>query len=243
MKKIMLDEYMIHTGSLLLINQKYRYHYYEQETIIPRDEQSTAAMEKEAGLHLQACMRKIDGWKELFPFSGLRTHEQQEQIYSACADPLSAALPGHSEHEAGLAVDLCAEIPSDWNHLSFSHTELCRTFAKTAAEYGFIERYPCGLESITKLSAKPWHYRYIGVPHAAIIKEQGITLEEYIEKIRTYKHKDKNWFTYTDSAKQCAYRISFHDCRDGILTIEENSRLHISGDNISGVILTEMIKL
>ena len=49
-----------------------------------------------------------------------------------------------------------------------------------ASDYGFIERYPEGKDSITGINYEPWHYRYVGVENAKAIEESGLCLEEYI---------------------------------------------------------------
>ncbi|RYD01409.1 hypothetical protein N752_30920 [Desulforamulus aquiferis] len=54
--------------------------------------------------------------------------------------------------------------------------------AKHCAEYGFIIRYPKGKEDVTGVPFEPWHYRYVGTPHAKEIMDKGITLEEYLEQ-------------------------------------------------------------
>ena len=81
------------------------------------------------------------------------------------------ALPGTSEHELGLAVDINDENGDagmyDW-------------LAEHAHEYGFIQRYPPEKSSITGISHEPWHYRYVGEEAATAIYEKGIALEEYL---------------------------------------------------------------
>ncbi len=88
------------------------------------------------------------------------------------------ALPGESEHNSGLAVDL--------NSLdeSFDESDAFRWLSEHAHEYGFIMRYPKDKLGITGVGYEPWHYRFIGVYHATQIKEKGITLEEYYDEIR-----------------------------------------------------------
>ena len=49
------------------------------------------------------------------------------------------------------------------------------------ADYGYIVRYPLGKEDVTGISYEPWHIRYVGVPHAGLMSESGLTLEEYID--------------------------------------------------------------
>ncbi len=85
------------------------------------------------------------------------------------------ARPGTSEHEAGLALDICADKSTDT-----ANEEVYLWLAAHAHRYGFILRYPEGGEEITGIAYEPWHYRYVGRETAAEIHRRQITLEEYL---------------------------------------------------------------
>jgi D-alanyl-D-alanine carboxypeptidase len=89
------------------------------------------------------------------------------------------ALPGTSEHQLGLAVDL---IDEDYPYLNEYQewTGAQQWLMKHCWEYGFILRYPNGTSDITGIIYEPWHYRYVGAQHAQAIQELGLTLEEYL---------------------------------------------------------------
>lgn len=121
---------------------------------------------------------------------GYRTHQQQQNImdekinafidegYSEKdAKKLAedwVALPGTSEHELGIALDINADIDF------CSDTEVYDWLANNAYNYGFILRYPSGKESITGIDYEPWHYRYVGKENASEIYSKQITLEEFL---------------------------------------------------------------
>lgn len=84
------------------------------------------------------------------------------------------ALPGTSEHELGIALDINAD--TDFS----SDTEVYEWLADNAHNYGFILRYPSGKEHITGIDYEPWHYRYVGKDNAYQIYSQQITLEEFL---------------------------------------------------------------
>jgi arginyl-tRNA synthetase len=95
---------------------------------------------------------------------------------------MSVAVPGTSEHQLGLAVDITDN----------SFRKLNKDQEKTATQqwlmancwnYGFIVRYPTGTTNITGIIYEPWHYRYVGLELAAELKESGITLEEYLDNL------------------------------------------------------------
>lgn len=85
------------------------------------------------------------------------------------------AVPGTSEHQLGIAVD----INPDYDK---SGREVYDWLAENAHEYGFIRRYPEDKVKITGIMNEPWHYRYVGKTAAGEIYERGICLEEYLEK-------------------------------------------------------------
>ncbi len=89
------------------------------------------------------------------------------------------ALPGASEHQLGLAVDL---ISTEYETLDAAQadTEVAQWLLEHSCEYGFILRFPEGKEDITGVEFEPWHYRYVGIDAATEIMELGITLEEYL---------------------------------------------------------------
>ena len=90
------------------------------------------------------------------------------------------ALPGTSEHEIGLAVDIC---DYDYQNLDDAQadTPTQKWLMKHSWEYGFILRYPVNKSNITGIIYEPWHYRYVGKEAAREITEKGICLEEYLE--------------------------------------------------------------
>lgn len=140
---------------------------------------------------LYAFLKLKDKMKELgFDIdlqSGFRYHSSQEKLYN---DVLSekgkvhadkyVAKPYHSEHETGLAVDICAKINGKW-FVDFDK-ELDSIYAqlhKYITDYGFIIRYPKGKEKITGYGYEPWHLRYVGnIEFAKYIMENNLTLEE-----------------------------------------------------------------
>ncbi len=85
------------------------------------------------------------------------------------------ALPGTSEHQLGLALDIIAE--------KGDNETVWAWLRQNAPRYGFILRYPADKEEITGISYEPWHFRYVGVDDALAITEAGVALEEYLAAI------------------------------------------------------------
>lgn len=127
---------------------------------------------------------------ELVPISGYRSVERQtrnfenkiqkyiDDGYSEIeATQMAATIilpPGTSEHNAGLAMDICSLYES------FEETEEFEWLTENAADYGFIMRYPEDKQDITKIIYEPWHWRYVGVEAAKAMKASGQCLEEYL---------------------------------------------------------------
>ncbi|MCM3700930.1 D-alanyl-D-alanine carboxypeptidase family protein [Paenibacillus macerans] len=94
-----------------------------------------------------------------------------------------SAVPGHSEHETGLAIDVSGSDGKCAAESCFGDTKEAAWLADHVVEYGFIIRYPEGKEDITGYKYEPWHLRYVGKEIAADIAERGITLEEYYDAV------------------------------------------------------------
>ena len=118
-----------------------------------------------------------DGVKGFTITSGYRTEEKQRELYEN-DEVGTAAKPGTSEHQSGLAFDVTTRHDGG----GFEETEQFRWLSENCWEFGFILRYPKGKEDITGFPYEPWHYRYVGVKIAQEIHENGWTLEEYCER-------------------------------------------------------------
>ena len=131
----------------------------------------------------------------LFIASAYRTQEEQEFLFNrkvkyytglgwslAAAQEEAAtviAVPGTSEHQLGLAVDLMDESYPYLDDYQ-ANTGGQKWLMEHCHEYGFILRYPVGSTQITGIIYEPWHYRYVGPEIAQEITNLGITLEEYL---------------------------------------------------------------
>jgi len=92
---------------------------------------------------------------------------------------LSIAVPGSSEHQTGMAVDIVATYYQQLND-NFANTKEAKWLKEHAHEYGFILRYPKDKTDITQITYEPWHFRYVGIEAASEIYELGVCYEEYI---------------------------------------------------------------
>lgn len=171
---------------LILVNADHPYEGEKKENLV-KFPGTEIFMEKEAAEHLNALLETLPQ-DQIVLVSGYRTRKEQEKIWNDSVRENGpeftkkyVAKPGCSEHETGLAIDLGLKAEEiDFIRPAFPDEGICRIFRERAADYGFIERYQKSKESITGISAEQWHFRYVGVPHAGIIKEKEFALEEYI---------------------------------------------------------------
>ena len=128
-------------------------------------------------------------WGELpMVVSGYRTQEKQQSLYDEKIAKFKkegysdseavkqaeqwVAVPGHSEHQLGFAVDI--------NGATY---DVYLWLQENSYKYGFIFRYPGSKTDITGTAEEVWHYRYVGKEAAKEIYERGICLEEYLEDL------------------------------------------------------------
>ncbi len=118
--------------------------------------------------------------------SGYRSYERQRQIYlrnisiygTDTTDTFSA-MPGSSEHQTGLTIDISCRQVSYLLTQNFASTKEGKWVAKNAHKYGYIVRYPSGKSKITGYQFEPWHIRYVGVRMATYLYKNKLTMEEY----------------------------------------------------------------
>ena len=248
MKVLAMPQKSVHAGNLILVNDQYPYCSGNVESsLVPVHSNSKVLMERRAAVLLSKLMSSIEGWEEISAVSGWRSMGEQQKIYDQSLRDSGVAFtekfvarPNHSEHQTGLAIDLgLRKQEIDFIRPDFPYSGICQTFREKAVAYGFIERYPKGKEAITGIAHEPWHFRYIGTPHAAIMMELDLTLEEYHTFLNQYPHGE-NCFLYRAGNQNIA--VSYIKTAAGADTefeIEDNNPYSVSGNNADGVVLTE----
>ena len=93
---------------------------------------------------------------------------------------------GASDHQTGLGADV---IPKSWISKSGMNSKMakekeCIWMAEHCQEFGFILRYPEDKQEITEINYEPWHMRYVGIPAAKYIMENGLCLEEFVAELQ-----------------------------------------------------------
>ena len=143
------------------------------------------AAAKKDGITLQVCSAYRSHQKQTDNFNAkLQTYLDKgwtyDEAYAKTATII--AVPGTSEHETGLALDIVT--PSYQNLDSgYANTDAAKWLLENAADYGFILRFPKDKQDITKIIFEPWHYRYVGTEYSSRIMESGLCLEEWLGQI------------------------------------------------------------
>ena len=185
-------------GYLALVNRDYVLPAdYEPDDLVRPDVKTTNGsailMRAEAAQALEELFAaaKDEAGLTIYAVSGYRSYSTQAAIFERKIKNTGSkekaqrlvAPPGASEHQLGLAMDLKASPDSNLS-AAFAKTKQGQWVAENAHRFGFIIRYKEEWTDITGYSYEPWHIRYVGKEHAAIIYEMDIPLETYIEALR-----------------------------------------------------------
>lgn len=131
--------------------------------------------------------------------SGYRSYDYQNGLYMQSLETAGVehtsryiALPGTSEHHTGLAVDFSIYHADTGGSEDYDGAGDYAWITENAWKYGFVKRYSDSKEELTGIWDEPWHFRYVGLPHAMIMEENGYCLEEYIEFLKGYTWDGKH---------------------------------------------------
>jgi LAS superfamily LD-carboxypeptidase LdcB len=204
---VRMDNSDIFRGNLLLINHNYRFEIpFELDLAAIADYKTPSYRVTDSDILLSriaiGCLNDMmdaffaeTGSSNITIISAFRGYERQQGILNDYIALVGynqarrwAALPGHSEHHAGLAVDL--GVYSNGALRTFRSTGVNAWFRQNSYNYGFILRFTHEKFEITRTEYEPWHFRYVGLPHSYIIQQNGWCLEEYIEFIMWHTREE-----------------------------------------------------
>lgn len=246
MRTIVLKNKDIYRGNLILVNSQNPIHseISEHSLVSVDGKNPSTLLEHNSARMLRRLIREIQAEKQIVSVSGWRSKEEQTKIYN---DSLTdngeefthkfVALPGCSEHQTGLAIDLAENKSNiDFIRPDFPYKGICQKFRKRAPYLGFIERYPRGSEDITHIAWEPWHFRFVGYPHSIIMKKEKMTLEEYHNFIKKHLYRCNPLVLFSCGHK---YEISYQKANRGTTSIDVTDDCMISGNNMDGYIITK----
>lgn len=234
------------SGTLILVNPQHPCRQNPSpDSLVPAGgADRTVLLDRRAASLLDRLMYDIRGWNGITVVSGWRSQKEQQDIWEESLKDHGVsfthrfvAVPGHSEHQTGFAVDLGLKTDHvDFIRPAFPYTGLCQTFREHAAKYGFIQRYPAGKEAVTGIAHEPWHFRYVGIPHADILTERGLTLEEYLAFLKHYTANRPLLFEKAGHR----FKLFYHATGDGQEPprADKGACRMLSGNNVDGYIVT-----
>lgn len=117
--------------------------------------------------------------------STYRSYSYQQGLYNRYvnrdgkkeADRYSARA-GYSEHQTGLAID----ILNGKNEFIDEDNKEYDWLVNNCYKFGYILRYTKEDEAITGYQFESWHFRYVGTEVAMVIKDTGLTYDEYMAR-------------------------------------------------------------
>lgn len=249
MRTVNLPRQSIHKGNLILVNGRYPYqeNFIESSFVPVNDENSNILLDRHVVTLLSKSMAELNGWEKITAVSGWRSIQEQQRIYAKSLQDSGrsftkkfVASPGCSEHQTGLAIDLALKHKTiDFICPDFPYTGVCQSFRQKSISFGFIERYPQDKESITGIGHEPWHFRYVGTPHAEIMESQGFVLEEYINFLKQYRYGENSYFYNKADMSIVISFLKANKTTDAIFEIDSSVPYSVSGNNVDGFIITE----
>ena len=141
------------------------------------------------------------------------------------------AVPGYTEHHTGLVFDF--QVFEDGKSYDFTGTGEYEWITKNCCKYGFIVRYNSDKTSVTGIDNEPWHFRYVGTPHAQIIYKKGMCLEEYLTYLKSFTFGKKHLILEQDDFEYEIYYSSSNK-----LNVPKDGEYTVSGNNYDGFIVT-----
>ncbi|MGE7853480.1 M15 family metallopeptidase [Bacillus paramycoides] len=238
-KKIEITEEAIYKGNLLLVNKDYPVKKDSIRSDIINVAQNSELIRGyvvlDRNIHLSKDIVKkflnvVDaaGKESVNHFlisSGYRDFQEQRQLYEKMGSDY--ALPaGYSEHNLGLSLDVGS------TQKKMEKAPEGKWIEENVWKYGFVLRYPKNKSNITGIQYEPWHIRYVGLPHSAIMQKKKITLEEYLDLLKERKEIS----TDVEGKK---YTVSYYKVSDRMnVNVPANKQYEISGNNMDGVIVT-----
>lgn len=243
----------VHKGDLILVNADAHYVTEQPNDLVTvasqkNDQYSVKNGELEVREKIMEPFNRMmkdfgtaTGLTDVMVISGHRTVEYQQMLYDNDLKRTGkdfsdeVAKPGESEHHTGLVMDL-GIVTSDGSKFfdaSGDHIWVNQNCYK----YGFVVRYPESKKDITKIIHEPWHYRYVGPVHAAVMEEKGFCLEEYIDFLKQYPFEGEHFKTTVDNKD---YEIYYVPAKaDSVeVPIPKEKEYTVSGNNIDGFIVT-----
>lgn len=244
-------------GNLILVNEDYQYYSGDEDLVsinekLDEDGRTSYRAYDNTAQILSVVYTPLSemlddfyeetGISDILIEGAYRTNERQQELYdadlAATGNDTSdrVALPGHSEHECGYALDF--GINDDES--DYDGTGEYDWINQNCWKYGFILRYAEDKTDITNIKCESWHYRYVGIPHAYYMYTNDLCLEEYIELLRSYTYESEHLqFSDENGTEYEIYFVASDDSSETTtVPVPSGVKYEISGNNADGFIVT-----
>ncbi len=244
-KTLALTAEDVNKGSLILVNADHAYTFAADDVTLETvyDGRNTCYGVSDMEVSLDADV--IDHFNQLMQayyniyenndimiVSGYRTREVQAEFY----ENKKTMLPGgYSDYHTARSFDLVI-YPDGTSSNYYAATGDYAWIAEHAAEYGFVLRYPDGKADQTGISPRAYTFRYVGVPHAAYIYDNGLCLEEYLDNIQSYTARNP-LKVETTSGEWSVFYVAANSEGSTQIAVPQDAVYTVSGDNMGGFIV------
>ena len=249
-----LEQSAIYSGEMILVNNQTPYSFPEEQSLVSIYEVKNKdyfvrdtnvlldGAAAEALNELLAAFRSQGGSKTINVVAGYRTKELQQHLFDQSAERNGidhanryVAQPGGSEHHTGYAVDFSVLLPNG-DSLDYDGQGEYRWLNENCQHYGFVVRYAEDKEIYTGIADEPWHFRYLGIPHATAMTERGECLEEYWDYLHSFSFDGEH---LTISCASGEYEVWYTEGTQ--VYLPDTADYTLSGDNMAGMLVTVKI--
>lgn len=254
----------VHKGTLILVSEvsERPFDFEQQGSLVTLYGNKSASYSVSSSLHKldsEAFLAAEAMFNDFFLQTGkanyqitqaYRSMEEQQAVYDSFLEKngteqvdMLVVKPGYSDHHTGYSFDLNVfDGQNSYNLKQAGAKDADYSWIYDHAhEYGFVLRYPEEKAQVTGISSDQWHFRYVGKGHAAYMKENNLTLEEYIYLIYKYQFgKDHLRFEYDGVRYDVSFLKVDANAQTVVIPVSKGATCIISGDNSDGVIITQV---
>ena len=245
----------VHNGTTILVNGANEFVFPTEETVpsmadakndayFVRDRSVCLRTEVTEMLNeLMSEYRSVKNKKNIMIYNGYLDYETQKSYYDRAVSnngedkaSMMQAKPGFADAHTGLSIDLRIYVNGEVS--DFKGEDESSWIVANAYRYGFIQRYPERKEVTTGFNASASKYRYVGIPHSVLIKNNEITLEEYIVRVKAYTYETSHWYCEFEGSTYEVYYAPASNEAKTVIYVPSDKAYTISGNNVDGFIVT-----
>lgn len=254
-KTITVNNEEVYSGSTILVNKDYPSHIDGIDLVPLMEHMSETYIVADSNVYINRSIvdsinkmfddyHAVYGDNDIFVACAYRSYDTQLKLYndeiasgsSSASD--SVAPPGYSEHQTGYVFDLDRIDDGGIAGIAFDGTGDTKWFLDNCANYGFIVRYPSDKVATTKYEYEPWHYRYVGVPHALYMKQENLCFEEYIDKLKETSVDAPLAVSDNSGGTWAMWYVKASDGDTTEISVPKDLEYEVSGNNVDGFIVT-----